>query len=138
MLLLLALTCNMTLLTAVLRKWHQLIRDQSEATTNDYVTTVTETLDTLLVWKDERGESLLFASNLNEEKAPVIAMNAQLMDLLVVAMTTCVDGLRKEHWDFILCSLVSWLQVYGRRLFLVIRKFSILVETSSKHLSFFM
>lgn len=88
------------------------MHDENEATSNDYVTTMTETLDMLLVWKEEHGDAHLFPSNLNETDPIVIALNAQLMEILVVAMTTCVNGLRKEHWDFILCSLVSWLQVF--------------------------
>ena len=82
-----------------------------ELLNNDYTRTIIETFDILLVWKEEHGDDFLFATDLNDVEKTVVALNAQLVRFLTVAVTTCVDGLRKEHWDLILCSLVSWLQV---------------------------
>jgi len=111
------LTRNLIVLNSALRRWHHFL-EQSESNSDDgdYQRLVIEVLDTILVWKEEHNDWLLLSSDLSEshddnDNNTVVALNNSIVALLCTILATCSQHLRKEHWDFMLCSLVSWLQV---------------------------
>ena len=115
------MTRNIMVLNSTLRRWYNFL-DQSEFGSNndgDYQRLVIEVLDTILVWKEEHGDWLLLSIDLaetqdNDNNKMIVALNNNIMELLCTTLATCLQHLRKEHWDFVLCSLVSWLQVCVR------------------------
>lgn len=101
------------ILSTTINRWFQLIQkggNNAEVLT-EYEEKIAYIFDLILLWKEENGESLLFSSNLNQHKCTVVELNIHLMIFLQNTFTSNVKCLKGEHWDFILCALISWLEV---------------------------
>lgn len=69
-------------------------------------------LTRLIGWRDSSQDSLLFSVDLADATDEQIALNINIMKLLSFSLDC--GGANKfdsHHWDFILCSLASWIQV---------------------------
>lgn len=101
------------ILSTTIYRWFQLIQKEDNNTEvfTEYEEKIAYIFDLILLWKERNEESLLFSSNLNQYKRTVIELNINLMIFLQNAFTSNVKCLKGEHWDFILCALISWLEV---------------------------
>ena len=101
------------ILSTAIYRWFQLIQKEDNNTEvfTEYEEKIAYIFDLILLWKERNEESLLFSSNLNQYKRTVIELNINLMIFLQNAFTSNVKCLKGEHWDFILCALISWLEV---------------------------
>ena len=55
--------------------------------------------------------SVYFDRSLNELSWEVGLFNTQVVDLFTAVVTKLPSRLDDGHWDFVLCSLASWIQV---------------------------
>ncbi|XP_057307534.1 E3 ubiquitin-protein ligase listerin-like [Hydractinia symbiolongicarpus] len=99
------------LLTSIVSQWYTIIsRDDSKVVSSDYQNVIETMMDNLLVWKDNHSDELLFTTTLVDFKSDIVLLNTHLMELLYLCTRTAATCFRSEHWDFLLCSMVSWLQ----------------------------
>ena len=76
------------------------------------LTTVLQTILTHVIWwKDNSQEALLFSVDLSDAPDEQLSLNINLMKLISFSLDCGGGKLSSDHWDFILCSLASWIQV---------------------------
>ncbi|KAL3881947.1 hypothetical protein ACJMK2_028330 [Sinanodonta woodiana] len=71
------------------------------------------TMDQVLTWKENQEDLLLFDRPLSEVNGQHILLNAEICRLLQCVVRYFSASLSDKHWDFILCTLVSWIQCIG-------------------------
>ncbi|CAH1799497.1 unnamed protein product [Owenia fusiformis] len=67
-------------------------------------------LNEILVWRDRLEQLFLFHRSPTDVAWPVMQFNLQLMRYLEMMLTKLTDKLTETHWDFIMCSMVAWIQ----------------------------
>ncbi|XP_074644451.1 E3 ubiquitin-protein ligase listerin-like [Tubulanus polymorphus] len=67
-------------------------------------------LDFLIHWKDSRETRMCFSSLLSDFSWKEVIANVEMMKFMTVVMQKYFENITREHWDFILCCLVSWIQ----------------------------
>ncbi|CAN0229453.1 unnamed protein product [Lampetra planeri] len=73
-------------------------------------------LDTLSAWRDEESDDVfLFARDVSGEDGAAVACNVEMMRFLR-GLLFAHSPLSHRHWDFLLCSMLSWLQSTGESL----------------------
>ncbi|KAJ8027197.1 E3 ubiquitin-protein ligase listerin [Holothuria leucospilota] len=77
---------------------------------------------------DGGSDLYLFECSLADASKNAILINIKLMQLLTNILILSPSGLKPEHWDFIMCSLVSWSVTCTE---------SLLLERTSLYLAFF-
>ena len=65
-------------------------------------------LDTLLAWRAEGGDRLLYSRDLSSAAWSELAVVSTVASLLATAVTRCPAALSQDLWDLASCSLVSW------------------------------
>ena len=78
---------------------------------DEYTDVIYLILDHVLRWKEEHSECLLFATSLQESDNTIMELNVNIMNFLDLVLLTASASIKGAHWDFVLCSLVSWIQV---------------------------
>lgn len=77
----------------------------------EYQLTLTEILDELVECNKTHDNLLLINSPLHDASMSVLSLNLSLIRILEMVVLHCCDKMNSKHWDFVLCSLVGWLQV---------------------------
>nr|XP_006825327.1 PREDICTED: E3 ubiquitin-protein ligase listerin-like [Saccoglossus kowalevskii] len=67
-------------------------------------------LDQLASLKDEIDELFLFSCNMNEITSSKMNFNIEAAELMISVVKRKPDVFVTKHWDFFMCSLVSWIQ----------------------------
>ena len=101
---------SLLVVTACLRQWSFVTSGSEEALT-EYQMTLVEVLDQIIDCKNSRQDLLLFSCPTSDLPMTLVSFNCSLSQLMGLAVTISAVNLRSHHWDFILCSLASWLQV---------------------------
>ncbi|KAK3592614.1 hypothetical protein CHS0354_008149 [Potamilus streckersoni] len=70
-------------------------------------------MDQVLTWKENQEDLLLFDGPLSEVNGQHVLLNAEICHLLQCVVRYLSASLSDKHWDFTLCSLVSWIQCMG-------------------------
>ncbi|KAM8975793.1 E3 ubiquitin-protein ligase listerin isoform 1-T1 [Pelodytes ibericus] len=72
---------------------------------------LTGILKVILTWEKDQGDIFLFSSNLQEAKREEIDLNSEIMRFFsLLVKSTAPLSLEDSEWDFILCSMLSWLE----------------------------
>ncbi|XP_066914759.1 E3 ubiquitin-protein ligase listerin-like [Clytia hemisphaerica] len=104
-------TGDLIVLTSALKRWYHFISqqqvDNEDETSSDHHIKVLEIL-TLL--RSASGGLNLSSLELNELTDHTEALRVAVVDLFIVSMTMSSVQFSQDHWDFILCTLVSWLK----------------------------
>ena len=101
-------------LSTTLLRWFQLLQEAERENMDEfdeYEEKVAAIFNVLLKWKENNSESLLFSNNLSEVREDLVELNINLLLLMENVFLSSINTLESEHWDFILCALVSWLEV---------------------------
>ncbi len=93
-----------------LMKWQQVLQ-KTEEKSHDFTDVVRTIMNQLIGWKDNAQEALLFATDLSEVEISLIDVNIKIIRLICFVLAAAPESLEATHWDFILCSLASWIQV---------------------------
>ncbi|XP_072022304.1 E3 ubiquitin-protein ligase listerin-like [Amphiura filiformis] len=67
-------------------------------------------VEQLVTWRDEWEQGFLFNCDLFEANVELIPVNTAIIRFLQQAIKKIPSSLASHHWDFVLCSLVSWIQ----------------------------
>ena len=78
---------------------------------HDFADVIKTIMTELIYWKDKSQDALLFSVDLSEAGDSLMALNVNIMKLLSFVVTAGAGYLNGVHWDFVLCSLASWIQV---------------------------
>ena len=53
----------------------------------------------------------LYHSNLSEVSPEILAVNIEIIRFLSLFLKYCSSPLAESEWDFIMCSMLAWLEV---------------------------
>ncbi|XP_053396155.1 E3 ubiquitin-protein ligase listerin-like [Mercenaria mercenaria] len=67
-------------------------------------------VDQVISWKEENDELFLYSRDIVEATTDIVLLNSQVGRLLYAVVDRLSGSLTDKHWDFIMCSLVSWIQ----------------------------
>ncbi|KAL6040565.1 hypothetical protein STEG23_019299, partial [Scotinomys teguina] len=67
-------------------------------------------LKIIISWKKQHEDIFLFSCNLSEASPEVLGVNIEIMRFLSSFLKHCSHPLAETEWDFILCSMLSWLE----------------------------
>ncbi|KAK2523306.1 hypothetical protein Q9966_012146 [Columba livia] len=67
-------------------------------------------LNIIMSWKNDNEDSFLFSCNLKETSAQLLAFNIEVMRFLPLLLKYHTTPLADNEWDFILCSMLAWLE----------------------------
>ncbi|XP_065833496.1 E3 ubiquitin-protein ligase listerin-like [Oscarella lobularis] len=70
---------------------------------------VPQVVDQIMTWRD-KSDAFLFETTIDKASSEQLAFNVEVCHFLRLAVVERSGHLVPKHWDFILCSLVSWLQ----------------------------
>ncbi|XP_064208679.1 E3 ubiquitin-protein ligase listerin isoform X1 [Anguilla rostrata] len=65
---------------------------------------------TMMEWRNVKEELFLFSSDLKTASAGALSLNVEMMRFLSRLMVHSPAMLRDTHWDFLLCSMLAWLE----------------------------
>ncbi|TSK16143.1 E3 ubiquitin-protein ligase listerin [Bagarius yarrelli] len=65
---------------------------------------------TMLEWRNSKEEWFLFNSDLGKSSAAQLALPVEMMRFLSWLVTHSPTVLCNAHWDFLLCSMLAWLE----------------------------
>ncbi|XP_064628174.1 E3 ubiquitin-protein ligase listerin-like [Lineus longissimus] len=71
---------------------------------------ILEVINKINQWKEEFDELFCFSSDVHDLEWCHIVLNIEVMSLMRLAVEWIPTKLDNKCWDFILCSLVSWIQ----------------------------
>ncbi|KAM5280986.1 E3 ubiquitin-protein ligase listerin isoform 2-T2 [Ctenodactylus gundi] len=67
-------------------------------------------LKIIMSWKKEHEDIFLFSCNLSEASPEVLGVNIEIMRFLSLFLKYCSSPLAESEWDFIMCSMLAWLE----------------------------
>ncbi|XP_036059255.1 E3 ubiquitin-protein ligase listerin [Onychomys torridus] len=67
-------------------------------------------LKIIISWKKQHEDIFLFSCNLSEASPEVLGVNIEIMRFLSLFLKYCSYPLAESEWDFIMCSMLSWLE----------------------------
>lgn len=67
-------------------------------------------LDQIISWKEDRDDLFLYSSNLSQASKEIIILNAEICRVLTGIISRVSGSVTDKQWDFIMCSLASWIQ----------------------------
>uniref|UniRef100_A0A8C5PC41 E3 ubiquitin-protein ligase listerin n=1 Tax=Leptobrachium leishanense TaxID=445787 RepID=A0A8C5PC41_9ANUR len=71
-------------------------------------------LKVILEWKNTQEDLFLFSSNLHDASPHLIALNIEIIrffSLLLENLQSAEVSLDEAEWDFVMCSMLSWLEM---------------------------
>ena len=100
------MTADLIVLTSALKKWYSFLSPENND--DDYISKMKEMISTL---RTASNWLSLSSMEFNELHADGEQLLDCVIELFCTAVVTCPSYFEQDHWDFILCSLLSWLQV---------------------------
>ena len=97
-------------LTSIVRRWHEVLKMMEIDDFSDYFDVIDVVVSCLLRWKEEHSDMLLFSTSFGDVDTNVISLNVHLIQLLHTCTRTALETFKAEQWDFLLCSMISWVQ----------------------------
>ncbi|XP_048659497.1 E3 ubiquitin-protein ligase listerin isoform X2 [Marmota marmota marmota] len=67
-------------------------------------------LKIIISWKKEHEDIFLFSCNLSEASPEVLGVNIEIIRFLSLFLKYCSSPLAQSEWDFIMCSMLAWLE----------------------------
>ncbi|KAE8621680.1 hypothetical protein XENTR_v10004921 [Xenopus tropicalis] len=70
-------------------------------------------LKVMLSWKDDQEDIFLFSSNVQDSSQSLIGLNVEMirfLSILLKYLASSVSSLVDVDWDFIMCSMLAWLE----------------------------
>ncbi|XP_010606876.1 E3 ubiquitin-protein ligase listerin [Fukomys damarensis] len=67
-------------------------------------------LKIIISWKKEHEDIFLFTCNLSEANPEVLGINIEIIRFLCLFLRYCSSPLAESEWDFIMCSMLAWLE----------------------------
>lgn len=67
-------------------------------------------LATVMEWRNSREDWFLFSSDLSKATAEQLNLSVEIMRFLLWLVTHCPTVLGGSQWDFLLCSMLAWLE----------------------------
>ncbi|RLW03261.1 hypothetical protein DV515_00006535 [Chloebia gouldiae] len=67
-------------------------------------------LKIIISWKNDNEDSFLFSCSLKEANAQLLGFNIEMMRYLPLLLKYSTAPLADNEWDFLLCSMLSWLE----------------------------
>ncbi|XP_071800460.1 E3 ubiquitin-protein ligase listerin-like isoform X2 [Asterias amurensis] len=68
-------------------------------------------INQLMQWRQDYVDSFLFGCDINEAVVlDDVFLNIKMMQLMRLAIEKLPTALSEQHWDFLLCSIVAWIQ----------------------------
>ncbi|XP_022063447.2 E3 ubiquitin-protein ligase listerin [Acanthochromis polyacanthus] len=67
-------------------------------------------LATVMEWRNSREDWFLFSSDLSKATAEQLNLSVEIMRFLSWLVTHCPTVLGGSQWDFLLCSMLAWLE----------------------------
>ncbi|KAM9729215.1 E3 ubiquitin-protein ligase listerin [Menidia menidia] len=67
-------------------------------------------LATVMEWRNSREDWFLFSCDLSEAASEQLNLNVEMMRFLSWLVTHCPAVLGGSQWDFLLCSMLAWLE----------------------------
>uniref|UniRef100_A0A8D0GZQ3 E3 ubiquitin-protein ligase listerin n=1 Tax=Sphenodon punctatus TaxID=8508 RepID=A0A8D0GZQ3_SPHPU len=67
-------------------------------------------LKIIMSWRNDYGDSFLFSCNLKEASPQLLAFNIEMIRYLSLLQKRSSSRLADSEWDFILCSMLAWLE----------------------------
>ncbi|XP_049641695.1 E3 ubiquitin-protein ligase listerin [Suncus etruscus] len=67
-------------------------------------------LKILITWKKDHEDVFLFSCNLSEVSPEILGVNIEIMRFLSLFLKYCSSPLAESEWDFIMCSMLAWLE----------------------------
>uniref|UniRef100_A0A096M1G1 E3 ubiquitin-protein ligase listerin n=1 Tax=Poecilia formosa TaxID=48698 RepID=A0A096M1G1_POEFO len=67
-------------------------------------------LATLMEWRNSREDWFLFSCDLSETTSEQLNLNVEMIRFLCWLVTHCPAVLGGSQWDFLLCSMLAWLE----------------------------
>ena len=101
---------TLALVSSCLEQWSKSTGGREEALL-EFQFTLTDVLDQLLEWKQKNETMLLLNSAMEDASMSIVSINMAATRLLKLAIVHAPEYIKASHWDFILCSLIGWLQV---------------------------
>ncbi|KAM4544479.1 E3 ubiquitin-protein ligase listerin [Odontesthes bonariensis] len=71
---------------------------------------VQATLATVMEWRNSREDWFLFSCDLSEATSEQLNLNVEVMRFLSWLVSRCPAVLGGSQWDFLLCSMLAWLE----------------------------
>lgn len=108
----LGVTGDLIVLTSALKRWYHFI--SQEVDNEEFIPSSDhhiKVLEILTVLRSASEDLNLSSLELNELTDHTEALRVAVIDLFIVSMTISSVQFSQDNWDFILCTLVSWLKV---------------------------
>nr|XP_008265376.2 E3 ubiquitin-protein ligase listerin isoform X1 [Oryctolagus cuniculus] len=67
-------------------------------------------LKIIISWKKEHEDIFLFSCNLSDASPEVLGVNIEIIRFLSLFLKYCSSPLAESEWDFIMCSMLAWLE----------------------------
>ncbi|KAM8821516.1 E3 ubiquitin-protein ligase listerin [Eudromia elegans] len=67
-------------------------------------------LKIIISWKNDNEDSFLFSCNLKEKSAQLLGLNIEIIRFVPVLLKCMTTPLTDNEWDFIMCSMLAWLE----------------------------
>ncbi|XP_019510520.1 PREDICTED: E3 ubiquitin-protein ligase listerin [Hipposideros armiger] len=67
-------------------------------------------LKILICWKKDHEDIFLFSCNLSEVSPEILGVNIEIIRFLSLFLKYCSSPLSESEWDFIMCSMLAWLE----------------------------
>ncbi|XP_029420767.1 E3 ubiquitin-protein ligase listerin isoform X2 [Nannospalax galili] len=67
-------------------------------------------LKIIMSWKKQHEDVFLFSCNLSEASPEVLGINIEIIRFLSLFLKYCSYPLAESEWDFIMCSMLAWLE----------------------------
>uniref|UniRef100_A0A8C4LP85 E3 ubiquitin-protein ligase listerin n=1 Tax=Equus asinus asinus TaxID=83772 RepID=A0A8C4LP85_EQUAS len=67
-------------------------------------------LKILISWKKDHEDIFLFSCNLSEVSPEILGVNIEIIRFLSLFLKYCSSPLAESEWDFIMCSMLAWLE----------------------------
>ncbi|XP_005861784.1 PREDICTED: E3 ubiquitin-protein ligase listerin isoform X1 [Myotis brandtii] len=67
-------------------------------------------LNILMCWKKDHEDIFLFSCDLSGVSPEVLGVNVEIVRFLSLFLRCCSSPLAEREWDFILCSMLAWLE----------------------------
>ncbi|MEE6468105.1 hypothetical protein FKM82_008163 [Ascaphus truei] len=70
-------------------------------------------LKIILAWKNDQEDLFLFSSNLQDASPSLIELNVEMIRFFSLLLKYLSSPLLDTEWDFIMCSMLAWLETAG-------------------------
>ncbi|XP_037688795.1 E3 ubiquitin-protein ligase listerin isoform X1 [Choloepus didactylus] len=67
-------------------------------------------LKMIVSWKKDHEDIFLFSCNLSEASPEILGVNIEIIRFLSLFLKYCSSPLAESEWDFIMCSMLAWLE----------------------------